>query len=109
MTCKNGHLVPDKALACPTCANERGEKALQGLQPEFLKRAAKGQFSYSLRMAKGTEHHVLLYTSFTRTFCGQELKARATVVYTPYTEDGLAKVCTGCRIGIKSAMGEAVS
>jgi hypothetical protein len=106
--CPKGHFIPDNALACPTCAAERGEESFRRLQLEFLRKAVRGDFNYTLRIAKGSGQHVLMYSSYTRTFCGQELSVRLQIAYEPYSVDTLAKICSGCRIAITSAVKEAM-
>ena len=102
MICPNGHIMPDSKLACPTCTAQMAEKALQTMQVEYLHKAAKGDFGYTLRIAKGSDRHVLLYATSDRTFCGQTLAIHPHIYYEPYSDDTLAKVCAGCRIAIKN-------
>jgi hypothetical protein len=105
-SCPKGHAIPEKALACPACAAERGEKAFHDLQIEFLRKAMKGVYSYSLRVVKGNDRHVLMYSSYSRTFCGKELESRPHIHYEAYDEDTLAKLCAGCRSVIASMVEE---
>jgi hypothetical protein len=107
--CPKGHSIPDNALACPDCAMARGDEALYNLQLEFLRKAASGEVNYTLRVAKGADRHVLMYTSYTRTFCGRELKGKPRIGYEPYSADALSHVCTGCRIALTSALKEAIA
>jgi hypothetical protein len=101
-------VIPDKVLVCPTCWAQQGEMAFQGLQREFLRKAARHEFGYSVRIAKGNEKHVLMYSSFTRTFCGKDLQVKPQIHYEAYDDDTLAKVCAGCRIAIAGLMQEAM-
>jgi hypothetical protein len=107
--CPKGHFIPDSALTCPRCATERGEAGMRALQLEFLRKAVSGDFSYTLRIARGNERHVLLYTSYSRAFCGKELGVRVQIAYEPYSDQTLAKICVGCRIAIASAVQEAMA
>lgn len=108
MICRNGHTVPDNVLICPACLAGRSDHALRELQIEFLRKVARGEFSYALRVAKGKERHVMMYGSWTRAFCGKELQAKPPITYEPYTDQTLEKVCAGCRIAIASVMQEVV-
>jgi hypothetical protein len=104
--CSKGHTMPENVLVCPICAATRGEDAFRKLQLEFLRKAVNRDFSYSLRIAKGTEKHVLMYSSYSRTFCGTELEMRPQIQYEAYDEDTLAKLCAGCRSAIASMVEE---
>jgi len=104
--CAKGHFIPNANLACPQCATERGEEAFRELQVEFLRKAANGEPNYTLRVARGGERHVLMYTSFTKAFCGKDLKAKPQIAYEPLGPDTLSKVCAGCRVEIKRALQE---
>jgi hypothetical protein len=104
--CVKGHRVPDENLTCPECASARREQGLHEIQAEFLRKVVGGAFGYTLRVAKLPEKHVLMYTSYTRTFCGRELKAKPQISYQPYDAEALARVCAGCRIEIQRALQE---
>jgi hypothetical protein len=104
VNCSKGHYVSNNALFCATCAMERSESALQELQTEFLRKAANGEPSYTLRVAKGSERHVVMYSSQTRTFCGQELATKPQIRYEAYNDKTLATICAGCRSTIASVM-----
>jgi hypothetical protein len=110
MICVKGHTVPDSHMVCPACTAQAGAEGFRGLQAEFLRKAAKGEWSYSLRVAfrvaKDDPRHVLMYLSPTRTFCGRELEQRPQIKYEHYNEETLAKVCAGCRMEIASIMRE---
>jgi hypothetical protein len=101
--CPKGHFLPDNVVTCPVCAAEQGEKALQDLQTEFLRKAQHGDWNYTLRVSKTAERHALLYPNHKRTFCGQELK-KPKIEYAPYTTDTLAKLCPACRAAIAGAL-----
>jgi hypothetical protein len=104
---KEGHFIPDKALSCPDCAKERDQQALQDAQLEFLRRTVRGDFNYTLRVIKDRDRHVLMYTSYKRTFCGQHLESKPPYIeYEPYNADTLSKVCAGCRVAIASMVRE---
>ena len=105
--CAKGHFIPDKALTCPDCATERAKPGMQAFQAAFLRKAADGVPNYTLRVARGSERHVLMYMSYTQTFCGRELKSKPQIAYEPLDADVLSRVCAGCRIEIKRALQEA--
>ena len=107
--CLKGHHIPENALTCPTCARERGEAAFRDLQVEFLRKAASGEFSYALRVAKGVDRHVLMYSSYTRAFCGQELTGKPQIQYAPYNADTLVGICAACRTEIARVLEEATA
>jgi hypothetical protein len=100
--------MPEKAIACPTCIGEQNDRAMRDLQVEFLRKVARAEFSYSLRVAKGGDRHVLMYSSYTRTFCGRDLPTKPHINYEPYDDVTLAKVCAGCRSAIRSLLEEVV-
>lgn len=106
MTCKNGHFMDDKLLVCRRCAEEQSEPAMHELQREFLRKVADGEYHYGLRVAKGPQRHVIMYSSHTRTFCGTELKTPQTIHYEEYNGETLAGVCPGCRRAILSVIEE---
>lgn len=102
MICAKGHSVPDNALCCPHCTAVNGDHGLHETQAEYLRRVASGQ--WPLRIGKG---HLILFGSFTRTFCGQELPAKGKLNYRSYgDEQTLAKVCGGCRSRFNSMIAE---
>jgi hypothetical protein len=111
MICVKGHTVPDSHMVCPACTAQAGAEGFRSLQAEFLRKAAKGEWPYSLRVAyrvaKNDVRHVLMYSSVTRTFCGKELEQRPHIKYERYCDETLAKVCAGCRMEIASIMREA--
>lgn len=109
MTCPKGHYIPDDSLVCPMCAARKAEAAMHALQLEFLRKAVNHESNYTLRVAKLPQRHVLQYSSYTRTFCGQELAAAPTIKYEPYETDTLLKVCAGCRAAIAAAVEEAMA
>jgi hypothetical protein len=104
--CAQGHFIPEDKLTCPECATARGEEAFHSLQLEFLRKAADGEHNYTLRVAKGPDRHVLMYTSWVRTFCGQELKTKPQIAYEALDANALSRVCAGCRIEITRALQE---
>jgi hypothetical protein len=106
MLCAKGHLMADSAIACPACAAVRAEAALRELQVEFLRKTLNGEFSYALRIAKGIDRHVLMYSSHTRTFCGRDLEHRPKIDYQPYSAEAFGKICAGCRIEIARLVAE---
>jgi hypothetical protein len=102
--CPKGHAVPDRAITCPECYAELREKAIQEQQPEYLRKAERGEWNYWLRIAKGPERHALLYPKHTRTFCGHQLKTTPQIDHLPYTTETLSKICPACRAAIASAL-----
>jgi hypothetical protein len=106
MICPKGHYVTENALACSQCATQRAEAAFRSLQAEFLRKAARGEFSYCLRVAKGRDRHVLMFSSYTRTFCGKELNAKPQIRYESYDDATVVNICASCRSAIASLMRE---
>jgi hypothetical protein len=106
MLCAKGHSIPDNVLACPVCAAKRGEQAFHDLQVEFLRKVVRGEYSYALRIAKVREHHVMMYSSQTRTFCGRHLETPQ-IRYEPYADDMFHSLCPDCRNVITSLIEEA--
>ena len=102
--CDRGHFIPNANLTCPECAAARSERALREMQVEFLRKAVSGSIGYTLRVARGGDRHVLMYSSYTKTFCGHELKSKPQITYEPYSIDALSRVCSGCRVEIKRAL-----
>ena len=104
--CPNGHMYRDNLLECPQCLAFRNEDSLLAAQPEFLRKTLKGD--YALRVVKvgGGNKHTLLFTSYTRTFCGTELpvgKSKTskpllpTISYETWTAELMRRLCPGCR------------
>jgi hypothetical protein len=106
MLCSKGHWMDDNMMICSQCAAIRGESAFRDLQIEFLRKVISGKSAYSLRLAKGTQKHLLMYTSCTRTFCGKELQVAPQIKYESYGEETLTKVCAGCRSELKRLVEE---
>ena len=106
MTCPQGHWIPATKLTCPDCAIKRIAMGMRDLQLEFLHKAMDGGYSYPLRVAKGNERHVLMYTSFVHTFCGRELKTKPQIKYESFSDDTLSKICAGCRVEIRRLLQE---
>ena len=102
--CSKGHFIPNNVLTCPTCTTEASDEALRGMQVEFLRKAKGGDVNYTLRVARGGDRHVLMYSSFTRTFCGKELKSKPRIGYELFTSEALSNICSGCRVEIKRAL-----
>jgi hypothetical protein len=94
--------VPDNVLFCPTCAAKRSDEALWELQREFLRRCVLGD--YQLRITQDRNHHVLLYTTYTRTFCGRELAGAPKIKYEPYDDGTIRNLCAGCRGALAGAI-----
>jgi len=107
MICPRGHSIPDTNMICPTCVAESSEVAMATLQRMYLRKAVAGEPNYTLRVGKGTDRHVLQYTSFTRTFCGRELKSAPRISYEPYSPEALKKVCSECAAAVAHAISEA--
>ena len=108
--CARGHMYKDTFLHCPTCTEERGDEELCRIQVEFLRRVANAEFSYGLRVCKsvkGGQRHVMMFSSWVRTFCMRTLPEKPSITYEPYCDETLARVCTGCRIEIRRLMKEA--
>jgi hypothetical protein len=106
MLCAKGHTMPDNLMMCPTCVAKKGDEAFRDLQVEFLRKVIRGEFSYSLRVAKSRERHVMMYASTTRTFCGLQLEASPNFKYEAYDTETLSHVCAGCRIEIARLVAE---
>jgi hypothetical protein len=99
--------MADNVVTCGKCAAERGETELRNMQAEFLRKAADGVFGYTLRIAKGREHHALMYQTNTRTFCGKELSFKPTIHYQEFSEAMAGPICVPCRIEIATIIQEA--
>lgn len=98
MICQKGHEMADNALLCPACTELQGfDKGFRLMQIEFLHKAMRGDYNYTLRVAKGREHHVIMYGMTSRTFCGEELPHKPPIYHQPYDEETLRKVCVKCR------------
>ena len=104
--CQQGHFVPETFLTCPQCAADRSNAAFHDLQLEFLRKVVSGEAGYALRVTRTPQKHVLMYTSYFKTFCGQELATEHQIAYKPYSTDMLFSVCAGCRAAIESAIQE---
>jgi hypothetical protein len=102
--CPKGHTIPEKAVSCLECAIEQNEKAVAEQQVEYLRKARDREWNYTLRVAKGTERHAMLYSTHSRTFCGRLLKGRPQVQHEPYSDQVLATLCPACRAAIARAL-----
>jgi hypothetical protein len=95
--CPKKHFIPDGALACPVCVAQRFEVGQRQMQVEYLRRAVNREYSYLLRVTKGSGNHALMYPATIRTFCGTDLAARPRIDYVSYDPEALAKLCPFCR------------
>lgn len=94
--CPKGHMYQDTKLECPMCVANSGDDALQEIQPEFVAKAATGL--YSLRLVKvAGGRHALMYSSYTRLFCGPTLPERPRISYETWTAEVMEHLCPGCR------------
>lgn len=94
--------MPDAAMACLTCLEQKWEKGIAEYQHEFLRRAVDRKAE--LRVTKDNRHHVLMYGPQLRTFCGVVLLVKPKIDYLHYTDETLEKVCPLCRNALKSAI-----
>jgi hypothetical protein len=103
--CPAKHFIPDNNLACPTCVQEQAAAAFHDLQVQFLRKVARREFNYFLRVTQGRDKHAMMYGATTHTFCGKKLPRRPKLDDKPYYE--IEDICAGCRIAILAIMPEA--
>jgi hypothetical protein len=104
--CPKGHLHDDKYLSCPICAAQASDQELRHTQLEYVRKAASG--GYPLRVTKDSNRHLIMYTSYKRSFCGFEYEERQKMQYEPYSNEALAKCCPGCRSAFNSVVQEVI-
>ena len=108
--CARGHFIPDNNFDCPKCVEAKNDQALRDQQPEYLRKAARGEFAYALRVTIGLDRHVLMYSIYPtviRAFCGVDWKSKPKLTYESLNEATLANVCALCRAVLRDALEEA--
>jgi hypothetical protein len=108
MNCPKGHPMDHKHVICKTCAEQKNAQALYNTQPEYLRKAVRGEVALRVT-AKGDISHVMLFGSTVQTWCGKYYTKRPSLQYPMYNGRVLETLCPLCRSALRDAIAEATA